>query len=82
MGYYDPPEDYICGICKDVECEGCPGHEDYVEPAEPEWIWQDDNNDGLTRSDMRIIEEDIIAERDAKDESEWIVATYVDVSKN
>jgi hypothetical protein len=83
MGYYDPPEDYICGICKDVDCNGCPGFEDYVDEGEPQWIWEDDaNDDGLTRQQAIDIATDIIAERDAKDESIWIVATYVDVSKN
>lgn len=78
MGYYDAPEEYICGICRDVECEGCPGFESYVEPAEPEWIWEDDaDTDGLTRQQLIDVATDIIAERDAKTDTDFIVNTYL-----
>lgn len=76
MGYYDAPEEIICGICRDVECEGCPGFENYIEPAEPEWIWEDDD-DGLTRQDYIEIELDILLERDEKDDTDFIFKTYL-----
>ena len=70
MGYYDAPEEIICGICRDVECEGCPGFEDYDWSVndEPQELWDislsDDDNDGLTRQQVIDIATDIIAERE------------------
>jgi hypothetical protein len=59
MGYYDPPEDFICPVCKLEDCEGCDGWEAYTE--EPHEIWEDDGDDydGLSKLDYQEIEADI-----------------------
>jgi len=65
MGYYDYEDEIVCNICKDVDCNGCPGNDEYVDEGEPQWIWEDDtNDDGLTRKQHIEIATDIIAERE------------------
>ena len=63
--YYDAPDDFLCPICKDEECEGCPGIEKWYE--EPDSIWDEPETDMLTRTDYVIIEADIIAEREEEE---------------
>lgn len=65
--YEDPPEDYLCPICKDESCEGCPGAERWDD--EPQSIWDEPEKDDLTREDYAIIEADIFAEREEEERS-------------
>lgn len=62
--YYDPPDDFICPICREEECEGCPGFEQWFD--EPQSIWDEPEPD-LTREDYAIIEADIFAEREEEE---------------
>lgn len=62
--YEDPPEDYLCPICREEECEGCPGAERWFD--EPDSIWTEPEPD-LTREDYAIIEDDIFAEREEEE---------------
>lgn len=77
MGYYDAPEDWVCPICEDEGCEGCPGYEHFLDTTEPDWVLADDDDDGLTRQDYIEIELDILLERDEKDDTDFIVKTYL-----
>lgn len=64
MGYYDYEDEIVCNICKDVDCDGCPGNDEYVDEGEPQSIWDDaDDGDGLSREDYAVIEADIRAEQ-------------------
>lgn len=67
MPYYeDPPEDFVCPLCNDETCEGCPGWESWDE--EPPSLWDTiPDNDNLSWEDIFMIEQDILAERDEEE---------------
>jgi len=58
--YEDPPEDWICRVCNDEGCSGCPRDAYYDDEPNEIWLIKPDAEDKLlSREDYAIIEHDI-----------------------